>query len=74
MLIDAAAGLEYLHAHGLNHGNIAARNILLINGYCAKIGDFGLAKVMKEHKQYAQIEKGVAVPFRVFFLIVLFLF
>ena len=39
---DAASGVSYLHAHRYVHRDIAARNVVLSEGFVAKIGDFGL--------------------------------
>jgi serine/threonine protein kinase len=42
MCMDVARGLKYVHAKGLVHRDIAARNCLY-NGTTVKIGDFGLS-------------------------------
>ncbi|XP_056094201.1 protein-tyrosine kinase 6b [Rhinichthys klamathensis goyatoka] len=51
-LIDMAAqvadGMVYLEAHNSIHRDLAARNVLVGEGNVCKIGDFGLARVIKE--------------------------
>lgn len=53
-LIDMAAqvadGMVYLEAHNSIHRDLAARNVLVGEGYVCKIGDFGLARVIKVRK------------------------
>ena len=52
-LRDVAAGMEYLHAHTVVHGDLKACNVLLkpaprttfdARGFTAKVADFGLAR------------------------------
>ncbi len=45
---EAASGLLHLHAEGVVHRDIAARNLLLTNSYppTVKVCDFGLARVL----------------------------
>eukprot|EP00775_Hariotina_reticulata_P006955 gene6955-7171_t len=51
-LLDAAAGMAYLHSKGVMHGDLKAGNVLLHSatqsayGQVAKISDFGLAAVL----------------------------
>ena len=47
-VVDAALGLYHLHANGVVHRDIASRNILVDDGYRAKVADFGMARVADE--------------------------
>ena len=44
---DVANGLTYLHSHQLAHRDLSSNNILLTDKLCAKIGDFGQAKLLE---------------------------
>ncbi|KZT18326.1 kinase-like protein, partial [Neolentinus lepideus HHB14362 ss-1] len=43
LLLDVAAGLEYLHENGIVHGHLRGANILISDDWHACICDFGLA-------------------------------
>jgi len=43
MAVDAAAGLAYLHNHGIVHGDLKSDNLLVGEGGTVKLGDFGSA-------------------------------
>lgn len=51
-LRDVARALRYLHECGVVHGDIKPANVLLkadpscVVGFCAKLSDFGLSKVL----------------------------
>ncbi|KAH7425272.1 hypothetical protein KP509_11G047700 [Ceratopteris richardii] len=52
--LDTARGLEYLHhqsAEHIVHCDVKPANILLDNEFHAKVGDFGLAKLMASDRQ-----------------------
>jgi serine/threonine protein kinase len=49
---DIISGLNFLTTHGVIHRDIAARNILLNHKHIAKIGDFGMAKVLEDDEEY----------------------
>ena len=40
-MLDAAKGLDYLNANGIQHQDIKPENLLLVGG-CVKVADFGL--------------------------------
>ena len=50
---DIAAGMAFLHARGVVHGDLTGGNVLLAtdtsspNGVVAKVADFGLARAME---------------------------
>ncbi|KAF9648290.1 kinase-like protein [Thelephora ganbajun] len=48
LLVGAVAGLEYLHEHGIVHGDLKGVNILVDSEYRARLADFGLAVVIDE--------------------------
>lgn len=43
---QVAAGMAYLESRNLVHRDLAARNILIGENHCAKVADFGLARVL----------------------------
>jgi ankyrin repeat protein/serine/threonine protein kinase len=51
-VVDAALGLYHLHANGVVHRDIAARNILVDENYRAKVADFGMARTAGEDGDY----------------------
>ncbi|EDQ90683.1 uncharacterized protein MONBRDRAFT_15893 [Monosiga brevicollis MX1] len=42
--LDAARGLEHIHAYNFVHRDVAARNVLVSSDLTAKVADFGLAR------------------------------
>ncbi|KZT10273.1 uncharacterized protein LAESUDRAFT_747675 [Laetiporus sulphureus 93-53] len=46
LLVDVAKGLEYLHTHGLFHGDLKGANVLVDETSHARLSDFGLAAVI----------------------------
>ena len=48
ILVDVAAGLQYLHSQNILHRDLSSNNILLTNDLIAKIADLGVAKVVKQ--------------------------
>ena len=50
-LRETAAGMNYLHEQGLLHRDLKSPNVLLTSSWCAKICDFGLAKMLSGTSQ-----------------------
>jgi len=48
LLLDVALGLQHLHAAGVIHRDIAARNCLLTAELRAKLSDFGMSRKLRE--------------------------
>lgn len=46
ILTDICHGLQFLHSKSITHRDLSSNNVLLTKDYVAKIGDFGLAKVI----------------------------
>lgn len=46
--IQMARGLQYSHARGLLHQDVKPANVMLTGAWEAKVGDFGLAKAVKD--------------------------
>ena len=50
MALDAAQGLEYLHARSLVHCDLKSPNLLVDKSWTVKVGDFGASKVLHPTK------------------------
>ncbi|KZV93899.1 WD40 repeat-like protein [Exidia glandulosa HHB12029] len=59
LLSQVAAGLAYLHAKNLAHGDIKASNIL-VKGGVAQLGDFGFSVSLAEHTGRTSSHLGTA--------------
>src|SRR6185503_12204829 len=58
-----ATAMEYLSSKKVIHGDLATRNILLLNKTCAKITDFGLAKQLYDYTNYVKTHE-TPLPWR----------
>lgn len=54
--LQTAAGMEYISAKKVIHGDLAARNVLLTGDKNAKIADFGLSHQLYEYSYFTQGE------------------
>ncbi|XP_058122568.1 vascular endothelial growth factor receptor 1-like [Anopheles ziemanni] len=57
-----ACGMEYLSTSGIIHGDLAARNVLLCEGSIVKIGDFGMARVIRRDDVYRKSDNDALLP------------
>ncbi|GJM84670.1 hypothetical protein PR202_ga00363 [Eleusine coracana subsp. coracana] len=55
--LDAAKGLAYLHEAGVTYRDVRSTNVLLFQGFRAKIGDYDLFKQLPEK----DVENGYAI-------------
>lgn len=52
---QVAEGLRFLKEHGIVHGDLSARNILLYYDKTAKITDFGLSRTLRRSEEYCKV-------------------
>ncbi|KAK9822208.1 hypothetical protein WJX81_005892 [Elliptochloris bilobata] len=69
-LIDIAAGMDYLHSLGVLHGDLKGPNVLLKTsvehdprGFCCKIADFGLARVLQDNATHVSTKSFGTVAY-----------
>ena len=46
IMLDICEGLQHLHAHGVLHGRLHTRNVVVCAGYRAKLIDFGVSHLV----------------------------
>ena len=55
ILVDTSQGLQYLHSQDIIHRDLSSNNILVTKHMVAKIGDFGMAKMVSPNlSRYTQ--------------------
>ena len=58
---DVVAGLIFLHAKGIVHGRLKPSNVLIYDGYRARVADFGISPFLKvSSKTAAWLQAGKA--------------
>ncbi|CAI2347970.1 unnamed protein product [Caenorhabditis sp. 36 PRJEB53466] len=63
-LVDASAGLRYIHAMSITHRDLAVRNCLIsVNGF-VKLSDFGMGLKIRRHNMTGSSETGDNCPAR----------
>jgi len=60
--LHPAQGMEYLGAQRCVHRDLASRNILVESETHVKIGDFGLAKLLPQDKDYYVVREPGQSP------------
>ncbi|ODN01725.1 Vascular endothelial growth factor receptor 1 [Orchesella cincta] len=58
-----ACGMNYLQMKQVLHGDLAARNVLLTDRNVAKIGDFGLSRLLANSENYTK-QSQTALPWK----------
>ncbi len=53
--IQLAAGIKYLHFHGIVHRDLKLEMFFFDEHYDLKIGDFGLAATAEYNKKYSSL-------------------
>jgi serine/threonine protein kinase len=46
LMLDVCQGLEHLHLHGVVHGRLHSRNVLVGGGFRAQLVDFGVSHLI----------------------------
>ena len=60
---EVAAALSYAHEKGIIHRDIKPQNIMLENGFKAKLADMGLAKPLEKLRESSSHDSVVGTPF-----------
>ncbi|KAF7759675.1 hypothetical protein Agabi119p4_11370 [Agaricus bisporus var. burnettii] len=48
-MLEIAMGMDYLHEHGVLHGDLKSANVLVDENYICLISDFGQSEIKAEH-------------------------
>merc|ERR1711907_236248 len=56
--LQLVIGIKYLHEHGILHRDLKAANIFVDAEGCLKIGDFGIAKILRPGSMFAMDQIG----------------
>lgn len=57
ILRQVGAALQYMHSHGMVHGDVKEDNILVNSKFAAKLCDFGLSRILPLKKQWTTLPK-----------------
>ena len=63
---NIAKGMDFLHSKGVVHRDLSCRNVLLTASLTAKVGDFGMSRLIEKDRsdQYQKGTRSVAGPIR----------
>ncbi|KAG5180617.1 kinase-like domain-containing protein, partial [Tribonema minus] len=59
MVWDVAKAIEYLHMRGVVHRDLKSLNVLVFAGHCAKVCDFGLARIKQTASTFGTAARPV---------------
>ncbi|KAF9450745.1 hypothetical protein P691DRAFT_664706 [Macrolepiota fuliginosa MF-IS2] len=63
-LLEIAMGMDYLHSHGVFHGDLKCANILVNENYTCLISDFGQSEIRAEAYRMSGISANVGGTLR----------
>jgi len=55
-------GIEYLHKHGIIHGDLSSPNIFITEKFDIKLGDFGLSRYLTDSSSIIKLSKEYGNP------------
>ena len=62
--IEIASAVDHIHQNNIVHRDLKPGNIFLDQNTCAKIGDFGIAKIMKNNEESITGLQGVYIYYK----------